>query len=157
MRRGFVKSSRNPLREKFETFVHPHGRFRPHSLEFLVAVLLGPERTFAILAVEVDVNEHDQVDETIVGANGEQDRMIDRLRVVDVALRGRRQIDEVLLETLNGLVDLIENGPEVPKEGKDRGASRATSCETSTSQYCASQPSRMPRVDSRFATWQKTR
>jgi len=72
------------LREKLQALIDSHTRFSPHSFQFLVSILFRPKRAVSVLLPQVDMNEHDEVDETVVSSNSEENGVVDSLRIVGV-------------------------------------------------------------------------
>lgn len=102
----------------------------------------------------------DERDERHVGPHREQDRVIDLVRRegLTAAGRRRRERDELLLESLDGVVDLIYDVPEVANEAEEGDEVRtAASCKRVRSEVSRSAPEKTTLRNSRVVTCAKTR
>jgi hypothetical protein len=70
------------------------------------------------------VDVHDQHDEHVIRSDGEEDRVVEEVRIARVDDVDR---DKVLLQTLNRGVDLVEQGPQAAYEVYNGGGGGATS------------------------------
>lgn len=107
-------------REELEALPHSHRRLGAGALQVLVTLTLRSVETRVAVALEVDMHLSHEVDEDIIGEYGEEDGMVDRVRIVVRAGEWAAQRDEVLLQALNGVVDLVDEVPETADEAEDR-------------------------------------
>ena len=109
-------------RQKLEALEDAHERLGPGSLE--VDILVAADAELPAFAVLLDKAMYmsDQRHEGDVGPNGEEDRVVDVVRAVrhPAARRRSRQRYELLLESLDGAVDLVYDIPKIPHEA-DQG------------------------------------
>lgn len=87
-------------RKELQHLVHPERRVSSHRLELLVR-----RRHQERMDVE------DQNDERIVRSNGEENGVVDQVSVVGGSVDARES-DEMLLQPLNGTVNVVEKRPK---------------------------------------------
>lgn len=113
-------------REKLEAFEDSHERLgaNPLEVDILVAVQIAMVVLAALLNKAMDMSH--KRDQRYIGPDREEDGVIDLVRAVRKSAAGRRsrQRHELLLVTLYGIVDLIDDVPQVPHEPDQRGGIR---------------------------------
>lgn len=113
-------------RQELEALEEAHERFGSGSLE--VDILVAPDAELPPFGILLDKAMYmsDQRHEGDVGPNGEENRVVDVVRVVrhPAARRRHRQRYELLLEALDGAVDLVYDIPKIPHEADQGGGVR---------------------------------
>lgn len=115
----YERETGDGVRKKLEALVCPQRRLVPYPLELLISLPFRPVRRVVPPSHQKGVHVHDEGDERVVRADGEEDGVVDEVRVVLGAGRGDIERDEVLLQALDRIVDLVEQLPEVTNEAED--------------------------------------
>lgn len=91
-------------------------------LPILQPTQLGP------ILLQPCMREVDEVDEVRVGPHAEEDKVVEREQVALAAGGDVRDVDEVLLQSLDATVHFVDEGVELPDLGKSGGNTGSWSC-----------------------------
>lgn len=122
-----ARHSRNQL----ETLSHAQRALPPQPLQTLITLNRVPIVDTAIvvsLTMQPHVHQVDNVDEIRICSHAEQDEMVECVRVILASLRDVRDIDEELLQLLNGRMNFVDERVKVVDLRQDGGLAGLFGC-----------------------------